>query len=71
MAGRYEEAAAEFAAAVALGDSPFALWSHGMALSALGRHEQAIAVQRETVQLTGGRYSFYVALLASALAQGG
>ena len=71
MVGRYEEAAAEFAAAVALGDSPFALWSHGTALSALGRHEQAIAVQRETVQLTGGRYSFYVALLASALAQGG
>ena len=71
MVGRHEEASAEFAAAVALGDSPFALWSHGAALSALGRHEQAIAVQRETVQLTGGRYSFYVALLASTLAQGG
>ena len=62
MAGRYEEAAAEFAAAVALGDSPFALWSHGTVLSALGRHEQAIAVHREAVQLTGGRYSYYVAL---------
>jgi serine/threonine protein kinase/tetratricopeptide (TPR) repeat protein len=69
--GRYEEAATELAAAVALGDSPFALWSHGVVLSALGRHEQAIAVHRETVQLTGGRYGYYVALLGSALAEGG
>jgi serine/threonine-protein kinase len=71
MAGRYEEAAAEFAAAVALGDSPFALWSNGTVLSVLGRHEQAIAVHRAAVQLTGGRYSYYAALLANALAQGG
>jgi len=41
IVGRYEEAAAELAAAVALGDSPFALWSSGTVLSALGRHEQA------------------------------
>ena len=71
MAGRYEEAAAEYAAAVALGDSPFALWSNGMALSALGRHEEAIAVHRQAVQMTGGRYSYYAALLGNALAQGG
>jgi len=70
-AQRYEEAAAELAAAVALGDSPFALWSSGVVLSALGRHDQAIAVHRQAVQLTGGHYSYYVALLASALAEGG
>jgi serine/threonine protein kinase/tetratricopeptide (TPR) repeat protein len=71
MARRYEEAAAELAAAVALGDSPFALWSNGLTLSALGRHEHAIAAYRAAVQLTGGRYSHYTALLANALAQGG
>jgi serine/threonine-protein kinase len=71
MVGRYEDAAAELAAAVALGQSPFALWSHGTALSALGRHEQAIGEFREAVRLTGARYSHYVALLANALAQGG
>jgi serine/threonine protein kinase/tetratricopeptide (TPR) repeat protein len=71
MVGRFEEAAVESAAAVALGDSPFALWSHGLVLSALGRHEDAIAVHREAVQLTGGRYSYYTALLANALAHGG
>lgn len=69
--GRDEEAAAEFAAAVALGDSPLALWSYGSTLSALGRHEEAIAAHRKAVELTGGRYSYYSALLAGALAQAG
>jgi len=71
MARRYDEAAVELAAAVALGDSPFALWSYGTTLSALGRHEDAIAAHRTAVELTGGRYTHYVALLAGALAQGG
>jgi TolB-like protein len=71
MARRYDEGAAELAAAVALGDAPFALWSYGTALSTLGRHEEAIAAHRSAVELTGGRYSHYVALLAGALAQGG
>jgi serine/threonine protein kinase/tetratricopeptide (TPR) repeat protein len=70
-ARRYEEAAAEFQAAVALADSPFALWSYGVTLSCLGRHEEAIAAHRHAVQGTGGRYSYYSALLANALAQGG
>jgi TolB-like protein/tetratricopeptide (TPR) repeat protein len=69
--GRHEEAAAEFAAATALGESPFALWSLGTALSALGRHEQAIAALTTAVEVTGGRYSYYSALLANALAQAG
>jgi serine/threonine protein kinase/tetratricopeptide (TPR) repeat protein len=69
--GRYEEAAQEFAAAVVLGESPFALWSHGTALSALGRHEPAIAALSAAVEATGGRYSYYSALLANALAQAG
>jgi serine/threonine-protein kinase len=69
--GRYEEATTEFAAATALGESPFALWSHGTALSALGRHEPAIAALTTAVEVTGGRYSFYSALLANALAQAG
>jgi serine/threonine-protein kinase len=69
--GRYEEAAVELAAAVSLGDSPFALWSYGMALSALGRHDDAIAAHKTAVDLTGGRYSYYIALLAAALALGG
>ncbi|HEX5048077.1 MAG TPA: protein kinase [Gammaproteobacteria bacterium] len=68
---RYEEARAELEIAVALGDSPFALWSYGMTLSCLGRHEQAIAAHRQAVQVTGGRYTYYIALLANALAQGG
>jgi serine/threonine-protein kinase len=67
--GRFDEAATELTAAVALGGSPFALWSYGTVLSALGRHEEAIAAHREAVQLTGGRYSYYEALLANALAQ--
>jgi TolB-like protein/Flp pilus assembly protein TadD len=71
MARRYEEAAAELAAAVALGESPFALWSYGNVLSVLGRHDDAIAAHRTAVELTGGRYSHYIALLASALALGG
>ena len=71
MVGRYEEAAAELAAAVSLGESPFALWSHGMSLTALGRHADAIAAHRAAVELTGGRYSYYLALLAAALALGG
>jgi TolB-like protein len=71
MVGRFEEAAAETAAAIALGDSPFALWSHGLVLSALGRHAEAIAVHREAVELTGGRYSYYTALLAHTLAHDG
>jgi tetratricopeptide (TPR) repeat protein len=71
MSGRYDEAATELAAAVALGDSPFALWSYGLALSALGRHADAIAVHRTAVDVTGARYSHYVALLAGALALGG
>jgi serine/threonine-protein kinase len=71
MVGRYEEAALELAAAVSLGDSPFALWSYGMSLTALGRHADAIAAHRTAVELTGGRYSYYVALLAAALALGG
>jgi tetratricopeptide (TPR) repeat protein len=70
-AGRYDEAVAELAAAVALGGSPFALWSYGTALSAVGRHGEAIAAHREAVQLTGGGYSHYEALLANALAQDG
>jgi tetratricopeptide (TPR) repeat protein len=70
-AERYEEAAAEFSAAVALGESPLALWSYGTALSALGRHEQAIAALSTAVEVTGGRYSHYSALLANALAQAG
>jgi tetratricopeptide (TPR) repeat protein len=69
--GRYEEAAAEFGAATALGESPFALWSLGTALSALGRHEPAIAALTTAVEVTGGRYSYYSALLANALAQAG
>jgi tetratricopeptide (TPR) repeat protein len=69
--GRYDEAATELAAAVALGGSPFALWSYGTSLSALGRHGEAIAAHREAVQLTGGGYSYYDALLANALAQDG
>ncbi len=69
--GRYEEAATELAAAVALGGSPFALWTYGTVLSALGRHEEAIAAHREAVALAGQGYSYYVALLANALAQGG
>ncbi len=69
--GRYEEATTEFAAATALGESPFALWSHGTALSALGRHEPAIAALTTAVEVTGGRYSYYSALLANALAQAG
>jgi tetratricopeptide (TPR) repeat protein len=68
---RHEEAAAEFKAAVALGDAPFAVWSNGMALSTLGRHDEAIAAHRKAIDLTGGRYSYYTALLADALAQGG
>jgi len=71
MARRYEEAAAELSAAVSLGDSPFALWSYGLALSALGRHDDAVAAHRAAVELTGGRYTYYVALLAGALALGG
>jgi len=71
MARRYDEAAAELAAAVALGDSPFALWSYGMVLSTLGRHDDAVAAHRTAVELTGGRYTHYVALLAGALALGG
>jgi serine/threonine-protein kinase len=70
MVGRYEQAAVELAAAVALGESPFALWSYGIALSALERHDEAIATHRMAVEVTGGRYSYYVALLASALALG-
>jgi serine/threonine-protein kinase len=68
-AGRYDEAATELAVAVALGGSPFALWSYGTALSAVGRHAEAIAAHRDAVQLTGGSYSYYEALLANALAQ--
>ena len=71
MGGRYEEGAAELAAAVAVGDSPFALWSYGTALSALGRKEEAIAAHRSAVKLAGGRYTYYAALLANALAVGG
>jgi serine/threonine-protein kinase len=70
-ADRYDEAAAEFAAAVALGDAPFALWCHGMLLSMLGRHDEAIAVQRRTVEITGDRYTYYKAMLGSAFALGG
>lgn len=69
--GRDEEGAAEFSAAVALGESPFALWSHGTVLSALGQHEEAIAAHRKAVELTGGRYTLYSALLAGALAEAG
>ncbi|MFN2387520.1 MAG: protein kinase [Thermoanaerobaculia bacterium] len=68
---RFEEAAGEFAAAVALGDAPFALWSHGIALTALGRHDEAIAAHRKAGEVTGGRYSHYTALLAGALAEAG
>jgi tetratricopeptide (TPR) repeat protein len=71
MARRYDDAAAEMAAAVALGESPFALWSYGTALSVLGRHDEAVAAHRTAVEVTAGRYSHYVALLAAALAQGG
>jgi tetratricopeptide (TPR) repeat protein len=71
MARRYEEAAAELSAAVSLGGSPFALWSYGLALSAVGRHDDAVAAHRAAVELTGGRYTYYVALLAGALALGG
>ena len=45
--GRYEEAAAELSTAVALeGSAPYALWTYGIALTALGRHEEGIAVHR-------------------------
>ena len=71
MVGRFAESTDETAAAIALGDSPFALWSHGLGLSALGRHTEAIAVHRQAVQLTGGRYSYYTALLANALGHSG
>jgi serine/threonine-protein kinase len=71
FAGRQEEAAEELAAAVALGDSPFALWSYGTALSALGRHDEAIAAHRSAVAMTGGRYPHYLALLAGALGEAG
>jgi tetratricopeptide (TPR) repeat protein len=71
MVGRFEEATVETAAAITLGDSPFALWTHGMVLSALGRHAEAIAVHREAVELTGGRYSYYTALLAHTFAHDG
>lgn len=71
MAGRFAEATVETAAAIALGDSPFALWSHGAGLSALGRHTEAIAVHRQAVELTGGRYSHYTALLAHAYGHSG
>lgn len=71
MARRYEDAAAELAQAIALGDSPFALWSYGMVLSELHRHSEAIAAHRTAVQITGERYSHYIAFLASALALGG
>jgi serine/threonine protein kinase/tetratricopeptide (TPR) repeat protein len=70
MTGRYEEAAVELAAATALGDSPFALWSYGITLSAIGHHADAIATHRSAVEVTGGRYSHYIALLAGALALG-
>jgi eukaryotic-like serine/threonine-protein kinase len=71
-AARYEEAAAELSAAVALdGSAPYALWTYGTALTALGRHEDAIAAHRKAVEVTGGRYSYYSALLASALAEAG
>jgi serine/threonine-protein kinase len=68
MAGRDEEAAVELAAAAEIGGSPFALWSYGSALSALGRHGEAIEAHRHAVQLTGGRYTYYSALLGNALA---
>ena len=71
MAGRLEEALREYAAAVALGDAPFALWSHGIALTGLGRHDEAIAAHRKAVEVTGGRYSHYSALLGGALAEAG
>jgi serine/threonine-protein kinase len=70
-ARRHEEGAAELASANALGDAPFALWSHGMALSMLGRHDEAVAAHRRAVELAGGRYSHYTALLGSALALAG
>jgi serine/threonine protein kinase/tetratricopeptide (TPR) repeat protein len=71
MARRYGDAARELAAAVALGESPFALWSYGIALSALGRHEEAAGAHRAAVDVTGGRYSHYLALLGASLALGG
>jgi TolB-like protein len=70
-AGRDVEAAADLGAAVALGDSPFALWSYGTVLSVLGRPAEAITAHRSAVKLTGPHYSYYTALLANALAQGG
>lgn len=71
IAREYEKAAVEFAAAIALGDSPFALWSSGLALTALGRHDEAIAAHRKAGEVTGGRYTHYSALLAGALAEAG
>jgi serine/threonine-protein kinase len=71
VAKEYEKAAAEFAAAVAIDESPFALWSYGLALTPLGRHDEAIAAHRKAGEVTGGRYSHYTALLAGALAEAG
>jgi serine/threonine-protein kinase len=67
----FDEALVELATAVSLGEAPFALWSYGMALSLVGRHDEAIATQRRTVELTGSRYTYYKAMLGSALAMGG
>ena len=39
--------------------------------SVLGRHDEAAAAHRTAVEVTGGRYSHYVALLGNALALGG
>ena len=71
VAKEYEKAAAEFASAVAIDESPFALWSYGLVLTALGRHDEAIAAHRKAGEVTGGRYSHYSALLAGALAEAG
>ena len=72
FASRYEEAETELAAAVEIdGGAPFALWSRGIELSALRRHDEAIAAFRRAVEITGDRYSFYSALLGGALGAAG
>lgn len=72
FAHRGREAEAELARAVTLEDrAPFALWSHGCALQALDRHEEAMGAYRKAAEVTGPGYSFYAALLAGALAAAG
>ncbi|MCA1583122.1 MAG: protein kinase [Acidobacteria bacterium] len=71
-ARRMEEAATEFRRALHIDPAAlYPLWALGLTCQLLGRHEESLASMRKAVELSGGRQTYYLALLAGACAAAG